>query len=306
MESVIHFFFSAHMDTVEPGKGISPRIDGDYIVSDGTTILGTDNKLALACMLVLACDLVLTHSSHCPLEFVFTRSEEIGNYGALHFDYSLLRSKRGLCFDSGNPVGTIVRASPFYDRFDIIFSGQSAHASRPDQARNVLFPFADLLARFPPGKLDDYSVLNYGVVQAGSVRNTIPGELRVFGEVRSFSEDQISVYDKSLEVHVSAVSAAHSVRGDVRIDRENPGYFFPEDDVFIEELAELMHAVDITPRVIESWGVSDANIFNDRGLRCLNLGHGGEFIHTVQERVSLGEVERLYRLMRVLVSSRFV
>lgn len=45
---------SAHMDTVEPGRGIKPQITEDgYITSDGTTILGADNKLSLACMLYM-------------------------------------------------------------------------------------------------------------------------------------------------------------------------------------------------------------------------------------------------------------
>src|SRR5690625_4364095 len=37
-------FLTAHMDTVSPGRAIKPAIEGDYIVSDGTTILGSDDK----------------------------------------------------------------------------------------------------------------------------------------------------------------------------------------------------------------------------------------------------------------------
>ena len=45
------FMLSAHMDTVEPGRGIRPTIDGDRIVSDGTTILGGDCKAGLSAIL---------------------------------------------------------------------------------------------------------------------------------------------------------------------------------------------------------------------------------------------------------------
>lgn len=179
-------FFSAHMDTVEPGKNIKPIIHNGYISSDGSTILGGDNKAALAAMLCAADHFIQSKIDHREIEFIFTRSEEVGNYGAIHFDYRLLHAKTGFCFDSGNPVGTIIQASPFYERFDITVKGKAAHASRPYDANNVLYFLSSFLREVTLGKLDDDSIINIGVIQGGDVRNTIPGELIIKGEIRSF------------------------------------------------------------------------------------------------------------------------
>ena len=43
--------FSCHLDRVAPGNGVKPRIEGDYISSDGTTVLGADDAAGLAAIL---------------------------------------------------------------------------------------------------------------------------------------------------------------------------------------------------------------------------------------------------------------
>ncbi|GIW59109.1 MAG: hypothetical protein KatS3mg087_0175 [Patescibacteria group bacterium] len=90
-------FFAAHMDTVEPGNGVKAQITADeYLVSGGTTILGADNKATIAVYLALLEDLRGKNEKlkHRPLEFVFTKSEETGDYGAINFDYRLLNAKK--------------------------------------------------------------------------------------------------------------------------------------------------------------------------------------------------------------------
>jgi tripeptide aminopeptidase len=65
----------AHMDTVEPGLGVSPVVDGDVIRSDGRTVLGGDDKSGIA--IVMECARACRESSqpHPPLEIVFTICE---------------------------------------------------------------------------------------------------------------------------------------------------------------------------------------------------------------------------------------
>ncbi len=43
-------YFTSHMDTVVPGKGVKPIVEDGYVKSDGTTILGADDKTGLAAM----------------------------------------------------------------------------------------------------------------------------------------------------------------------------------------------------------------------------------------------------------------
>lgn len=291
-------FFSAHMDTVEPGRGIKPHIEDGYVVTDGTTILGGDNKTAVACILELVSALAESSDEHRPLEIIFTTSEEVGNYGAVGFDYSLLEATEGYCFDSGNPVGTVVIASPFYDRFDLTLNGKEAHASRPEKALNVLSGFRTLLDTVQFGKLDEISIFNFGVIEGGSVRNTIPGFLSIKGEIRSFKEETILAHRETFMLSLENMKRDTEVDFEIGFERENPGYLYKSEDRFVQSTATILVKNGLEPNLIESWGVSDANIFNDKGLKCLNLGHGGEFIHTKQERIQISEMEKLLVVMR--------
>ena len=76
---------SAHLDTVEPGRGIKPILDGDVLHSDGTTILGGDCKAGVSIVLEAVTAAVESGLPHLPVEVAFSRAEEGGlNGGAQH------------------------------------------------------------------------------------------------------------------------------------------------------------------------------------------------------------------------------
>ena len=82
--------FSAHMDTVEPGRGINPILINGRITSDGRTILGADDKSAIAILIEMLRVLKESGRPHPTLELVFSTCEEIGLLGAKHLDWSLI------------------------------------------------------------------------------------------------------------------------------------------------------------------------------------------------------------------------
>lgn len=292
-------FFASHMDTVEPGKGVKPQIKKDHITSDGSTILGADNKVAIAGMLELAHYLRTSKITHRPIEFIFTYSEEVGNYGAINFDYKWLNSKTGFCFDSICPVGTIIQASPFYERFDIKIKGKAAHASLPHVANNTLYFLSSFLNEITFGKLDDDSILNIGIVRSGDVRNTIPGELIIKGEIRSFIESSLILHKKNIIDIIHKLIKKHKMKIDHEFVRENPGYKHIDDRslTMIKQIKKIMKQIDINPEIKNAWGVSDANIFNEKGLLCMNLGDGVEGAHTTSERIKINSLEAVFQLM---------
>lgn len=292
-------FFASHMDTVEPGRGIKPQIKKGYITSDGTTILGADNKTAIACMLELAHLFKTSKITHRPIEFIFTYSEEVGNYGAINFDYSWLKSKSGYCFDSICPVGTIIQASPFYERFDIKIKGKAAHASLPHIANNTLYFLSSFLNKINLGKLDVDSILNVGVVQVGDVRNTIPGELIIKGEIRSFIESSLFMHKKNILNIIHKLVKKHKMKIEHEFVRENPGYKHIDDKslAMIKQIKKHMQKLGISPEIQNAWGVSDANIFNEKGLLCVNLGDGVEGAHTKFEKIKVSDLEATFQLM---------
>lgn len=156
---------NAHLDTVEPCKNVKPKITKDgWITSSGDTILGADDKAAVAAILEIV-ELCKENnfSQNCPLEIVFTREEESGTFGAANLDYSLLQAKRGYVFDAALPIGTMILASPFYSRIDIDIQGRSAHASCPESADNALTLSMEAFSKLKLGRVDEDTLVNFGI-----------------------------------------------------------------------------------------------------------------------------------------------
>ena len=298
-------FFSAHMDTVEPGKNIKPQVKNGYLISDGTTILGADNKVAVACFLETARFLRINKIKHRPVEFIFTKSEEVGNYGAINFEYSLIKAKTGYCFDSVMPIGTIVTASPYYERFDLKLVGKAAHASKPEEAQNALILLNKFLNLMKLGRIDKDTLVNIGVVSGGTVRNTIPGEITLNGEIRSFDEKKLNEAKQNLLSVLKKIVPKTKSRYKIDFLRENPGYKFTNASIkhLIETITHSMRMVGMRPKKIDAWGVSDANIFNTKGLTCINLGDGVENAHTIKERIRITDMEKILKLILSLIQT---
>ena len=295
-------FLAAHVDTVEPGRGVKPVIDGDIIRSDGTTILGADNKAGVAIILDILRD-IAQRKNRPALDVVFTRSEESGNYGAINLDPSRVTAKKGYSFDNPNPVGTIISASPFYNRFDITITGRSAHASKPETGIHVLPILTECLTQLSIGRVSPTALVNIGAMQAGHVRNTIMGQLTLHGEVRSMYEDELNKYTNQIREVFLSVCKKNKAEVQIDVVTENGGYIYEESDIDLQCVVSAMKRLQIDPVIKQDWGVADSNIFAEHGIKVINLGDGCEFTHTTREQVRISEVELLRSLIMELISS---
>jgi len=296
-------FLSAHMDTVEPGKNIKPVVKDGLIKSSGDTILGADNKEALASILYAIDHLLENNISHRSLELVFTVNEESENLGAVNLDYNKIKSRGGFIFDAAKPIGTIITASPYYLRFDITILGKSAHASRPEMANNSILVFTDAMRNINLGKIDEKTIVNIGSISAGHVRNTIPGEMKLMGEVRSFEQGVVEEVSKNIliEFKKSAKKFGSKIKSDILL--ENPGYEYDEDEPIVRYAQKILMENKINVIFEKYQGCSDANIFINENLRVLNLGNGSRNAHTVNEEISIKDLEKLSNLILSLTTS---
>lgn len=293
---------SAHVDTVEPGRGVRPIVESGDIMSSGNTILGADNKIAVACMIELLRVLKENDRKHRSLEIIFTRSEEVGSLGAVNLDYAKIKSKTGYIFDSANPIGTIIIASPFYNRFDIEIVGKAAHASLPNKAVNALSVFSKAYAKMEFGKISENTLINIGFINGGSVRNTIPGKVELKGEVRSFKEEEIEKYSKLYIREFYKLARMYGGKIKSSLVRENGGYQYSSSDDFLKITKDILKKSGIAFKLKKVWGCSDANIFIGHHIKVLNLGNGSINPHTKNESVSVANLHKLIQLMLSLVS----
>lgn len=294
---------AAHMDTVEPGKVIRPMIDQKgWIRSDGTTILGADNKAGIAIILQSLSEVsTLPQYSRLPLDIVFTVSEESENIGALNLDYEKIRAKQGYSLDTAGPIGGLTIASPAYTRFTVEILGQSAHASRPQEGRNILPAFTELLSRVAVGRVNSETLVNIGTGKFGSATNSVPGMASIIGEVRSMDEKNIHAVLTDIEHLTQGISNSHGV--DIIFDsvRENGALNINEKDPFVVHTLETVKELIPDAHIKESGGCSDANIYIEQGIAVINISDGSINPHAVTETIHRDSLIKMVEVVNSLI-----
>ena len=184
---------SAHLDTVEPGRGIKPIVDGGVLRSDGSTILGGDCKAGVAIVLEALTAVLESGGGNRAIEVVFTRHEEGGLVGAHHLDFSMVSAKEGIVFDGEGPPNRVTVSAPSQNVVTAKITGRAAHAGlEPEKGISALLIAADILGKLPLGRIDEETTANIGRLEGGLKRNIIPEEATLDGEFRSRSNEKLA------------------------------------------------------------------------------------------------------------------
>jgi tripeptide aminopeptidase len=296
-------FLCAHTDTVPPEAAIDPVVGEDGVVRNAAgTILGSDNKAAVVVMLEAARRVLEEGREHAGIELLFTPQEEVSLRGAAAFDHTRLVATTGFVYDQGAPIGEIVLGSPYGRLLDFRFHGAAAHAGmHPEDGRSAIAAAARAVADFRLARVDDETSANVGVITGGTARNVVPEWCSFTAEVRS--HDERKAIDLAREMVESAAFAASladcEVESEVR--PSFPGYRFRESDPPVRLAAEALARAGYAPTYALSGGGADANVFNARGLQCVNLANGMTDIHTPDERIAVADLEGMIEVTLALV-----
>jgi tripeptide aminopeptidase len=281
---------NAHMDTVEPGRNIQPRIVNGRIVSDGTTIVGADNKAALAA--ILSALETAGPDSLRPLEILFTVREETDS-GVKQFDLSQLNSRTGLTADRASTIGSIVLASPWILSLQLKITGKSAHSSLPERGINTVNVAAAAISKTTWGRVDPDTTTNLGLVSGGTAVNCIPGETTLIGEIRSFSREKLYEVDRHIKAVFSAEARANKAKLTYTSSLYCPGYKYEKSTPAVKEIAALFTGMGIKPRYEIAFGASDVNFVSSKNIHLVNIADGCKNPHTVNESIGVQELELL-------------
>ncbi len=294
---------SAHMDTVEPGRGVKPSIDGDRIVSDGTTILGGDCKCGVAAIMEALESVHEDGIAHHGIEVAFTREEEIGLVGARNLDFSMLSAKEAIVFDGEGPVSQITSASPTYIGVDIEITGRAAHAGvEPEKGISAIRIAAELITRLPQGRLDEETTFNIGTIEGGTVRNAVAESVTIQGEFRSRNIETLDdirfqlsgALDEVREMFPEAVLSEH-------LHTEFETYTLNPDDAATMRVTRALHSLGLEPDMRPSGGGTDGNVFRLRGISSVVVGMADHGMHTVREYVVIPELVDTAHLCETLL-----
>jgi tripeptide aminopeptidase len=297
-------FFCAHLDTVPPSGELRPVVEDGLIRNAGGTILGGDNKAAVTQMLEGVRRVLVENVPHAGIELLFTREEEVGLLGAAAFDQSRLRAKLGFVYDQEGAIGEIILGAPFAQGLEITFQGRAAHAGMsPEEGRSAIQAAARAIADFRLGRVDEVTTANVGVISGGAAGNIVPETCSFLAEARSHDERKLG--DLVQEMLDACAFAASGTECELQTELRKAyrGYRFAKSDDVVTLAATALGACGHELRYGLSGGAADANVFNERGLRCLNLTHGVYDFHSPDERISVVDLDAMVDVTVALVEA---
>ncbi len=292
--------FCAHTDTVEPGRGVKPRV---VVRSDSTTVLGGDNKAAVAAIIEVVRKLLATGRPRPRLELVFTYGEERGHAGAKTVNLSWMQARRCFVPDGGEPIGTIIRAAPSYESIRAVFQGRASHAGiEPEKGVSALVAASAAVLKMGLGRIDEQTTANIGLISGGSARNTVPGEVVLEGEARSLDDARLHL--QVAYMHAALEEGANDYGCTVEIDsrREYRAYSLPDDSPVVLHAQRAIERMGLASSLVATGGGADANDFNERGLPSVVLGMGGRQFHTVEENIDVADLGSLADLIEQIIT----
>lgn len=294
--------FCAHLDTVPHDGPIEVVLDDEEVYrSAGETILGADNKAAVAVLVELVAGMVEAPPP-VGVELLFTVAEETGLKGAMEFDLTNLRSDRLFVLDLADEIGQVVARSPFYQRLVAEITGAEAHAGiAPERGRSAIVVAAKAITSMELGRIDAETTANVGLIEGGTAPNVVPGRCRIVGEARSIDGERAGEVITGMARAIAGEASESGCEAEIETGQLHPGYEVPDDSPALA-LAELaLSTCGFAPERITTGGGSDANVFRAAGVDALLLANGTFENHTSEENVPRANLQAMLQVCQAIV-----
>jgi tripeptide aminopeptidase len=294
----------AHLDTVPPAGAIEPVVEDGLVRNAAGTILGADDKSAVAAMLEAARRILAEGRAHAGVELLFTPKEEVGLIGAYAFDRTRLEAQAGFVYDQAAPIGEIVLAAPSQKTIRARFHGRAAHAGMyPEEGRSAIFAAARAIADLRLGRVDEESSANVGLISGGTARNIIPEWCSFEAEARSRDPAKLAGLVQEMLDAVAFAASLSECTAETEVSETYNGYRFAREEAVVRLAADALRRAGFEPSYGASGGGADANVFNERGLPCVNLANGMAEIHTADEHIAVDDLEAMVQVTLGLVDA---
>lgn len=312
----------AHMDTYfgTPGGGVKPQIIEHYdgrdivlpgdsaqvirvtenpnlarcightiITSDGTTLLGADDKAGIAEIMTVV-DFLLRHPEfpHGTIRIGFTTDEEVGR-GTEHFDVAAFGAQVAYTLDGGD-LGEVEDETFCADAAIVTLTGHDVH---PGYAKgkmvNAVRAAARLVESLPREFLPETTEERQPYLHPYTIQGDV-SKVTIKFLVRAFTVEELREREESLKRALHAVQSEFSGLGvsvDIQESYRNMREKLEEDPRVLEYAFEAIRRAGLTPRRKAIRGGTDGARLSFMGLPTPNLFAGGQNFHSVQEWVSL-------------------
>ncbi len=294
----------AHMDTVVPGVGVEPVVEGGIVRSKGDTVLGSDDKSGVAAIVEAMRTLVERNIPHPTVQAVFTVCEEIGLLGSRSLDYGKLVGKQAIALDTTAP-GEIVISGPGQYKLKATVVGRKAHAGvAPEQGISAIQVLAEAIANMKLLRIDEETTANIGAIHADYPTNIVPERATLTAECRSRDAAKLESQAEHMEACLREACAKYGAVLALERTKMYDAYSHNRDDLFIRQVAEAMSAAGLNPALKPGGGGSDANNMCKNGIQTVVVGTGMDKVHTTDEQIAVADLESTARMVLELIKAK--
>ncbi len=283
---------TAHMDTVVPGIGKKPVIDGDIIRSDGTTILGGDDAAGIAIILEVLKVLKEQNIPHGDIQIAFTIAEEIGLQGSKNMDFSKIYAKYGFILDSDGKIGCAAVKAPSQNKIHAVIKGKAAHAGmEPENGISAFSIMSDAIASMKLGRIDEETTANIGTVHGGVATNIVCDRVEIEGEARSRQASKLEAQTEHMRQCFEKAAEKWGGQVEFIAELEYPSFSIDTDSEIIQIMEKAAGESGFAFEAITTGGGSDTNIINSKGIQAVDMSIGMTKVHSVNEQISITDME---------------
>jgi len=291
LKNVAPLLLSGHMDTIEPTAGIRYEIKRGVIRSSGETVLGADDKSAIAQIIEAMTVLQEKGIAHGDIEVVITSAEERGLCGAKNLDFKKIKSRHALVLDSGGPVGRIVVAAPTQITYEMLITGKPAHAGiEPEKGISAIRVASEIIAAVPDGRIDAVTTANIGVIRGGTATNVVAREVVINGELRSHVPATLRSTRSAIFDAARSIARTRGAKVNIKAQEEYQAFRISDREPFLSFMDNVFLKARIKPEHTVTGGGSDANVFNQHGIVTLNLSTGMQKVHSHDEFIHIDDL----------------
>ncbi|MBQ2766781.1 MAG: peptidase T [Clostridia bacterium] len=319
----------AHMDTSPDvsGEGVKPRIlsytGGDIplgngecisvaafpflehyvgqelIVTDGTTLLGADDKAGVA-EIITACEYLLAHPQlhHPTIAVCFTPDEEIGR-GTDHFTFGKFAAKAAYTVDGGE-LGEIE-----YENFNaasatVTIKGVNIHpGTAKNKMKNAALLAAELVAAMPAAETPAHTEGYEGFYHVTDIHATTT-DAEVCMIIRDHDREKFEARKAFVARLVDYLNAVHG-EGTFALSMRDSYYNMKEKILphmeLIDRARAAMDQAGVAPITVPIRGGTDGARLSWEGLPCPNLSTGGMNFHGIHECISVQSMEKMVQVL---------
>lgn len=282
---------------VEEHPELKNQIGHDIVTTDGTTLLGADDKAGVAEIMTAAQHLIAhPEIPHGPIKILFTTDEEIGR-GADKVDLKKLGAKFAYTLD-GSTIGEIENETFSADGVTIRISGVAMHpGTSKGRMENAIKIAADIIASLPKDQSPETTEGREGFIHPISIDGSMEGASLGF-IIRDFEESGLA--EKEELLHQLTKKALSNYPGssftfEVKHQYRNMKVILDQHPEVVENLVEATRRVGLTPKLASVRGGTDGSRLSFMGLPCPNIFTGGHAYHSPLEWVSVQDMETAVR-----------